>query len=141
MSSPPLVHDRRPDASALVPLYDAVGWTAYTRDPDALARAVGASHHVCTAWDGDTLVGLCRWLSDDVAIAWLQDVLVLPTWQRTGLGRRLVDDGLTRYRHVRSIALMTDDRPAQHAFYAAMGFVDVRDRPPLHAFVRLRPPA
>jgi GNAT superfamily N-acetyltransferase len=129
-----------PPAADLAALYGAVGWTAYTRDPDALHRAVAASAWVATAWDGPTLIGLCRVLSDDVAIAWLQDVLVAPSAQRRGLGRRLVVAALDRYAHVRTFALMTDDRPEQHAFYRALGLEPLTEVAGgrLHGFARVR---
>src|SRR5690349_8106307 len=61
---------------ALVNLYHAVNWGAYTRDPDALHRAVLNSTCVISAWEGDRLVGLVRALSDGVSILYVQDILV-----------------------------------------------------------------
>lgn len=126
-----------PDVADLVTLYDAVGWTAYTKDPDGLLRAVTNSAFVVTAWRGDVLVGLARCLSDDVAICYLQDILVRPDGQKTGLGRRLLEACRERYGHVRMTVLLTDDRPEQRAFYAAMGFCNTKDleRVTLNAFV------
>jgi len=128
------------DRDALVELYDAVGRTAYTRDPEGLARAVRNSTWVATLWDEARLVGLVRVLSDDVSIAWLQDVLVHPDHQRTGLGRRLVEAAQQRFDHVRSFALMTDDEPRQHAFYASRGLQEIRSAHGgrLHVFLRMR---
>ncbi len=106
-----------------VSLYDAVGWTAYTRDPDALTRAIAASHLVVTARDDDaSLVGLARTISDGVTICYVQDLLVRPAHQRTGLGRALLDRVLHEYRAVRQLVLMTDhDGPRD--FYSAAGLV------------------
>ena len=59
-------------------LYAAVGWRTYTADPDGLVRALEASPWVLSAWDGDRLVGLLRALTDDVAILYIQDLLVHP---------------------------------------------------------------
>ena len=123
----------------LVGLYDAVGWTGYTRDPEALARAIAGSSHVVTAMRGDQLVGLARCVSDDVSIAYIQDIIVAPTCQRMGLGRALVLDCLERYAHVRQLVLLTDDRPEQLAFYASLGFSNTRELvvTRLNAFVRI----
>lgn len=126
--------------AALVALYDAVGWTAYTRDPDALARAIAASTYVVTLWEGDALVALARCLSDDVAICYVQDILVHPDHQRRGLGRRLVQRCMERFAHVRMTVLLTDDSEQQLSFYTALGFANPRDLPfALNAFVRMRP--
>jgi len=68
-------HGSVPSEDDLVDLYGAVGWTSYTADPAALARAVRNSPHVVTARDGGVLVGLARVLTDDVSIVYVQDVL------------------------------------------------------------------
>jgi len=128
-----------PARTELVALYESVGWTAYTRDPNALERAVRGSTWVATVRDGPALIGLVRVISDDVAIAWLQDVLVHPSAQRAGVGAALFRAALDRFAHVRTLALMTDDRPEQHAFYRAMGLEPLREAAGgrLHGFIRL----
>lgn len=128
-----------PDADALVALYDAVGWSAYTRDPDALVRAVEGSSDTVTAWIGDTLVGLARVLTDGASVLYLQDVLVHPEHQRRGIGRALVEELLSRHPDVRQRVLLTDDEPGQHAFYRDLGYVPAAEVAggPLTAFVRL----
>lgn len=126
--------------ATLVDLYNAVGWHAYTGDPAGLARAVRNSSYVVTAWDGPTLVGLARGLSDDVAIFYLQDILVRPTAQGQGIGRILLEECLRRYAHVRQKVLLTDDEPRQRRFYEALGYVNIRDFSawPLNAYVQIR---
>ena len=132
--------DRDPPPDALIALYDSVGWSTYTRDPDALQRAVRNSTWVATAWEGEALIGLARVVSDEVAIAWLQDVLVHPDHHRTGVGRALVQAALRRFEGVRSFSLMTDDEPKQHAFYRSLGLEEIRAAHGgvLHCFVRFR---
>jgi len=129
-----------PQRDALVRLYDAVGWSAYTANPDQLVAAVDGSAWVLTAWDDGALVGLIRAVSDDASIAYLQDVLVQPSHHRRGIGRVLVTRFLERFEHVRQRILLTDDRPEQHAFYASLGFSDTRalTKVQLHTFVSYR---
>lgn len=107
----------------LTELYESVDWTSYSADPDGLARAVDHSDYVITArnTDGD-LIGLTRCLTDDVHICVIQDVLVRPDHQRTGVGSVMVGRCLRIHEHVRQIALMTDDEPITHAFYETLGF-------------------
>jgi GNAT superfamily N-acetyltransferase len=111
------------DRAEALSLYDSVGWTAYTRDPDALCRAIAAAHRVVTARDDEaTLIGLVRTISDGVTICYVQDLLVRPDHQRTGIGRALLDRVLHEYRAVRQLVLMTDhDGPRD--FYAGAGLV------------------
>lgn len=124
---------------ALLALYGAVGWSAYTRDADGLVRAIQGSTWVCTAWRGPELLGLIRVLSDDVSILYVQDILVQPEHQRAGVGRQLLTAALGRFAHVRQKVLLTDDEPRQRAFYEAMGFRETGDlkRTVLRAFVRI----
>ncbi|MFF2243845.1 GNAT family N-acetyltransferase [Arthrobacter sp. NPDC058130] len=106
-------------------LYESVGWTAYTRDPELLTRAIQSSSHVVTARDErGRLVGLARAISDDATICYLQDILVHPAFQGAGIGRALVEQVAARYQHVRQIVLITDNEPGQRAFYEALGFTE-----------------
>jgi len=125
----------RDDALAL---YGSVGWTAYTKDPERLALALAGSSRLATARDDGRLVGLARVLTDGASILYLQDVLVAPDHQRTGLGRRLVSALLDEYPDVRQKVLLTDDEPAQKGFYESLGFGDTREVHGgiLRAFVR-----
>jgi GNAT superfamily N-acetyltransferase len=122
----------------VIALYEAVGWSAYTKDPTVLRAAIAGSSHVVAARRGERLVGLARAMSDDATICYLQDVLVLPEEQRNGVGRALVQAVLNRYRTVRQKVLLTDDEPGQRAFYEALGYAEVRDygQGTLRAFVR-----
>jgi GNAT superfamily N-acetyltransferase len=118
-------------------LYESVGWTAYTGDATQLMCALAGSHRVVAAREDERLVGLARAVSDGASIAYLQDVLVHPEVQRSGVGRLLVDRLFTEYPDVRQHGLITDAEVSQRAFYEALGFTEVHDHSPqLRAFVR-----
>ena len=104
------------------PLYDAVGWTAYTRDPAALRNGFVHSLLVLAAYEGDELLGVIRAVGDGFTIVFIQDVLVYPERQRQGVGTALVEAVLDRYGDVRQIELATDDNEKTKAFYRSMGF-------------------
>lgn len=87
-------------------MYSAVAWTAYTRDADALARALAGSHLVLTARDDGALVGLVRTVSDAATICYVQDLLVHPAAQRRGIGRALLRNVLDRYAGCRQLVLV-----------------------------------
>jgi GNAT superfamily N-acetyltransferase len=129
-----------PGRDELVALYASVGWSAYAEDPAALVAAVENSAYVVAARSDGRLVGLARAVSDDVSICYVQDVLVHPGWQRRGVGRRLVQDVLSHYSHVRQRVLTTDAEPGQRAFYTSLGFTELRDvgGEGLRGFVLLR---
>ncbi len=125
----------------LLSLYGSVGWTSYTNDPEVLFRAVKNSAFVISAWNaGGRLVGLARTISDDATICYLQDILVHPEHQGTGVGRALLEQVLERYGHVRQTVLITDDEPWQRAFYESMGLTEGADFSdgPVRVFAKFR---
>ena len=126
------------DLEELLALYDSVGWSAYTRDPATLRRAVSQSSIVVTARDAGRLVGLARGISDDATIFYLQDVLVHPDAQRRHIASRLLSTCLERYAHVRQKVVLTDDDESQRRLYESLGYTNIRDveGASLQSFVR-----
>ena len=106
-------------------LYEAVGWKAYTADPDALRRGFSSSLLTLGAYEGDELLGIIRLVGDGETIVLIQDVLVFPDRQRRGVGTALVKAALERYPRVRQIHLTADDTPAALEFYRSLGFRDL----------------
>lgn len=126
------------DPAEVLALYRSVGWSAYTDRPAVLAAALAGSTHVVVARAADgVLVGLARVVSDRATIAYLQDVLVHPDHRRRGAGAALIAAAFAPFTGVRQQVLLTDDEPAQRAFYTALGWAEVgADEPRLRAFVR-----
>jgi GNAT superfamily N-acetyltransferase len=126
------------DLEEVVELYRSVGWSVYAERPQVLEQAIAGSSFVVTARDHGRLVGMARAVSDGASICYLQDVLVAPHAQRRGIGRHLVTAILDRYASVRQKVLLTDDEPAQRAFYESLGYAEISDfgEGSLRAFVR-----
>jgi GNAT superfamily N-acetyltransferase len=123
---------------AALAVYESVGWTVYSGDPEKLSAALRGSSFLAGAFAGPRLVGLLRAVSDDATICYVQDVLVHPDAQRCGVGRALMAAAGQRYAHVRQHVLLTDDEPGQRAFYESLGYAETRDHGDgtLRAFVR-----
>lgn len=122
-----LEDDRLPEREELLDLYDAVGWTAYTRHPDVLVAALAGSTTVLAARRAGRLVGLARAVSDEATICYVQDILVHPDEHRGGVGRLLLQGILDRHAEVRQRVLVTDAEPGQRAFYEALGFTELHE--------------
>lgn len=75
-------HNPQLDFQAVLDLYDSVDWTGYTSRPEMLEKALEHSLLVLAAFDGDRLVGLLRAVGDGYSIVFIQDILVLPIYQR-----------------------------------------------------------
>ena len=125
-----------PEVSEVVELYDSVGWSAYTRDPDVLMRGLRSSLRVVVARIDGSLVGLARVVGDGATICYLQDVLVRPDARRQGLGRLLVREAFSPFGAVRQHVLITDEESGQKAFYESIGFTQLGNTVPGRAFVR-----
>ena len=117
------IDQRQLNQADVLALYQAVGWNMYTRDPKKLERAIAQSLSVLGAHDGDRLVGLIRAVGDGETFLFIQDLLVLPSYQRQGIGRQLVIALVDQFPQVRQRVLLTDDQPQTRAFYENIGFV------------------
>lgn len=129
-----------PAADDVRALYDSVEWSAYSKDMDTLMGGLQGSASVVTAFDGGRLVGLARVVSDGHTIAYLQDILVDPEFQRRGIASELLRRIFEPFDRVRQHVLITDTEEHQRAFYEAHGFRESRDVPDneLRAFVRFQ---
>ncbi|HEM3518643.1 TPA: GNAT family N-acetyltransferase [Streptococcus suis] len=113
------------DFQAVLELYASVGWTNYTDRPAMLQKALDHSLFVLAAYDGDRLVGLLRAVGDGHSIVFIQDILVLPTYQRQGIGRQLLEQAITHFSGIYQLHLLTDNTEKTRSFYEAIGFTAV----------------
>lgn len=131
---------RELDFSKIIKLYNLVGWEAYTSDVNSLKKAFENSTCVLVALDDSgRVLGLARSISDDTAIHYLQNILVDPDFQRNGVGRKLLNAALGRFKHVRTHMILTDDEEKQVRFYESLGYKNTKDLKeiPLNAFVKM----
>lgn len=108
-------------------LYDDVGWTAYTDEPDLLMKALENSLNVWTIWEGENLIGLARTIGDGVTICYLQDILILKAYQGRGLGSELLKEILKANEEIPQFVLLTDDTEKTRRFYKKAGLSEVID--------------
>jgi ribosomal protein S18 acetylase RimI-like enzyme len=107
------------DLAQLARLFDSVGWEHRTRDAERLAQMVRDSMYNLSAYEGATLVGYVRAISDGAFNAYVPNVAVLPAYQRRGIGRELVRrllDGRDQ------ITFVLHAEPEVHPFYLRSGF-------------------
>ena len=103
-------------------LYQAVGWTNYTHQPEMLEQALSHSLAIYVALDGDTVVGLIRLVGDGFSSVFVQDLIVLPTYQRQGIGSALMKQALEDFKEVYQVQLATEQTEKNVGFYRSMGF-------------------
>lgn len=109
----------RVEHDEVLALYVANRWSSAEK-PDVLLRALRDSHALATARADGRLVGLVNAISDGHLVVYFPHMLVLPEFQRQGIGRRLMAAMLARYRDFHQLMLTADGDAV--AFYEAMGF-------------------
>ena len=107
---------------AVLNLYQAVGWTNYTHQPEMLEQALSHSLVIYVALDGDAVVGLIRLVGDGFSSVLVQDLIVLPIYQRQGIGSALMKEALEDYKDAYQVQLVTDQTERTLEFYRSMGF-------------------
>ena len=89
-------------------LYQAVGWTNYTHQPQMLEKALSHSLAIYLARDGDAVVGLVRLVGDGFSSIFVQDLIVLPSYQRQGIGGALMKEALGDFKDTYQVQLVTN---------------------------------
>ncbi len=108
----------------IVALYQAGGW--WHESPDNRLRIEpmirGSFCFMVARAGGSKIVGMGRVLSDGASDAYIQDVVVLPSYRRQGIGRELIRR-LTGYcvdHDIEWIGLVAE--PGTSEFYADLGY-------------------
>ena len=103
-------------------LYQAVSWTNYTNQPQMLEQALYHSLATYLARDGEEIVGLVRLVGDGFSSVFVQDLIVLPSYQRQGIGSNLMKEALADYKEAYQIQLATEQTEKNLGFYHSLGF-------------------
>ena len=111
----------------IIDLYQSVGWTNYTSCPEMLEEAYKNSLCILGAFEKEKLVGVVRVVGDGISIVFVQDILVLPEYQRQGVGSALMRAILEKYASAYQVELLTDSTEKSKAFYSSVGLVPVSE--------------
>jgi GNAT superfamily N-acetyltransferase len=89
-------------------------------DPKCIQAMLQHANLLCTAWDGEKLVGVARSVTDFEYCCYLSDLAVDKNYQKRGIGKELIR--LTRARlggHAKIILLSA---PKAETYYPKIGF-------------------
>ena len=103
-------------------LYQAVGWTNYPHQLQMLGKALSHSLAIYLALDGDAVVGLVRLVGYGFSSIFVQDLIVLPSYQRQGIGSALMKKALEDFKDVYQVQLVTEETEKTLGFYRSLGF-------------------
>ncbi len=89
-------------------------------DPNCIRAMLQHANLLCTAWDGNKLVGVARSVTDFEYCCYLSDLAVDEDYQKAGIGRELIR--LTRSRLGNKAKIILLAAPAAEAYYPKIGF-------------------
>lgn len=120
------IHEFRKDD--LESLFLSVEWSS-GHYPEKLVVAMRNIETVYTAWEGDQLVGLICAMDDGIMTAYVHYLLVRPTHQNLGIGRRLVEMMKEHYKDYLRIVIVAYNEELD--FYSSCGFKKADDASPM----------
>jgi N-acetylglutamate synthase-like GNAT family acetyltransferase len=109
-----------PTADQVIELYEAAGLPRPTGDKERIAKMYSHSNLIITAWYNDTLVGVSRCITDWVWSCYLADLAVHPGYQKTGMGKKLID--LTKETLGEQSMILLLSVPTAMQYYPKVGF-------------------
>lgn len=89
-------------------------------DPLCIEAMLNHANLLCTAWDGDRLVGVARSVTDFAYCCYLSDLAVDAAYQRQGIGRNLIRLTASRLGENAKIILLS--APKVEGYYPKIGF-------------------
>ena len=109
-------------------IYESEGWTAYLKDDEALERTFMNSIYRLGAYSGNELIGFVRCVGDGEHIIMVQDLIVMPGFQRQKIGSSLLKAAWEKYSRVRMFQVNTDkDDERSNLFYMSFGMKPLAD--------------
>jgi GNAT superfamily N-acetyltransferase len=89
-------------------------------DRPCMQGMVSNSNLLVSAWDGDKIVGVARSMTDFHYACYLSDLAVDQHYQKTGIGKRLIE--LTQEQLGPQCKLILIAAPAANEYYGHIGF-------------------
>lgn len=115
-------NDRKPSADEFVDLLkrSALAARRPVNDRHAIEAMLEHANLICTAWDGERLVGVARSLTDFEFCCYLSDLAVDEAYQRRGVGTELIRQTQARLGERAKVILLS--APAATGYYPKLGF-------------------
>lgn len=112
--------DVLPAAEQVIDLYEKAGLPRPTKDKERIRQMFEHADLIVTAWDDDKLVGVARSITDWVWCCYLSDLAVDPGYQKSGIGKGLVE--LTRSTVGEQCMILLLSVPTAMEYYPKIGF-------------------
>jgi len=111
-----------PDVKEIIDLYKSSGINRPVNDEQRIGKMYANSNLVITAWNGDTLVGISRSLTDFCYCCYLSDLAVKQEYQQRGIGRKLIERTKEEIGDESMLLLLSS--PSAMEYYPKTGLLD-----------------
>lgn len=106
-------------------LFNEVGWGSY--DIKVSKLALENSLYTVSIYDDDKIVGFGRLIGDGVCYFYIHDVMVLPSYQKKGIGTMIIDklkNKVLEYKKINPyLRLYLGPSLGKEEFYKKCGFI------------------
>lgn len=117
--------DNELDTNTYLNLRKSVAWKPLTEEQ--AEKAIAGSLLTVVAYDDDMPVGMGRIVGDGAVICYIQDLIVIPKYQGTGVGQAIMDSLIDYVKEIRlpDTQIMLDLMCAtgREDFYKKYGFI------------------
>lgn len=114
-----------PQVDLVIDLYKDAGLKRPVEDEERIGLMYRNANLIVTAWDNRVLVGVSRALTDFCYCCYLSDLAVRSSYQKHGIGKRLID--LTKELCGDQAMLLLLSAPSALSYYPAVGFKKVEN--------------
>jgi len=112
-----------PTVSQVIEVFQSSGIVRPIQQPVRIEQMIKQADLIVTAWDGKTLVGIARSLTDFCYACYLSDLAVRKEYQNEGIGKELIR--LTREKTGPQCMLLLLSAPGAIEYYPKIGFEKV----------------
>ena len=115
--------EEAPETNKFLGLFSTTGWNdSYKLSETELEYALQNSWYTYSAYNGDQLIGFGRLISDGIIHALILDLIILPEYQRKGIGKVILEQLVNKCKkhQIRDIQLFS--ATDKFGFYEKSGF-------------------
>ncbi len=112
-----------PETEQITELYKSSGINRPVEDTARIGKMYANSNLVVTAWDGASLVGIARSLTDFCYACYLSDLAVQKDYQGMGVGKRLIETTLESIGDQTALILLS--AASAMGYYPKVGFENI----------------
>ena len=109
-----------PPVADIIRVLQDSGIVRPTHDVARIEKMFAHANLVVTAWEGETLVGVCRALTDFSYCCYLSDLAVNKSHQGQGIGQQLIEQ--VKHKIGDQVALILLSAASAMTYYPGIGF-------------------